>query len=123
MKALLIAVSTLVLLSATGCSTIVNGKKQVVTINSNVTEADVTVNGKPVGKTPFTGEIERASKALVQVSKEGFETKIITMDTSFEPIFWGNILCGGGIGSTTDGVSGAMYKYAPSTIQVDMTKK
>ena len=123
MKSLLIALTGLVLLATTGCSTIVNGKHQIVSINSNVADAQITVNGKPVGKTPFTGEIERSSKALIQVSKEGYETKTVTMDTSFEPIFWGNILCGGGIGSTTDAVSGSMYKYAPSTIQIDIAKK
>ena len=123
MKTLVIAVSVLVLLATTGCSTIVNGKRQIVSINSNVAGAQVTVNGMPVGQTPFAGEIERSSKAIVQLNKEGYVTKTMTMDTSFEPIFWGNIISGGFFGSTTDGVSGAMYKYAPATIQVDLEKK
>lgn len=123
MKALLVAVSVVVLFSATGCSTVVNGKKQIVTINSNVADAQVIVDGVLVGKTPFTGEIPRASKAMVQVTKDGYISKTVTMDTNFEPIFWGNILIGGVLGSTTDAASGSMYKYAPGTIQVDLEKK
>jgi len=123
MTARLIAVSVFALLFTTGCSTIINGKRQIVSINSNVAGAQVTVNGMPVGQTPFAGQVERSSKAIVQLSKEGYVTKTMTMDTTFEPIFWGNIISGGFIGSTTDGVSGAMYKYAPATIQVDLEKK
>lgn len=123
MKVLLIAVSALTLLAATGCSTIVKGKDQVVTINSNIEDAQITVNGVPVGKTPFTGPILRDSKTVVSVSKDGYVTKTVTLDTAIEPIFWGNIIIGGVLGSTTDMSTGSMYKYAPATIQIDLEKK
>lgn len=123
MKALIIAVSALALLATTGCSTIIKGKDQVVTINSNVEDAQITVNGVPVGKTPFTGPILRNSKTVVGVSKDGYVTKNVTLDTSIEPIFWGNIIIGGVLGSTTDASTGSMYKYAPATIQIDLEKK
>jgi len=123
MKALFLIAASLALITASGCSTIVNGKKQVVSINSNVTDADITVNGLPVGKTPYTGPIERSNKTILNVSKEGYISKTITLDTKFEPIFWGNIIIGGVLGSTTDASTGAMYKYAPSALQVDLEKK
>lgn len=110
-------------ITATGCSTIVNGTKQPVSINSNVPSADITVNGISIGQTPYAGPIARSSKAVVQVSKEGYVTKTATLDTSFEPIFWGNIIFGGILGSTTDAASGSMYKYAPATVQIDLEKK
>ena len=123
MKAFFYSVAALVLAITTGCSTIVNGKQQIVSINSNVADAEITANGLPVGKTPFTGNLARSNKTIIQVSKDGFVTKSITLDTNMEPMFWGNIIIGGVLGSTTDAASGAMYKYAPSAIQIDLEKK
>jgi hypothetical protein len=118
-----LAVSVLILSAISGCSTLVNGSSQSVSINSNVSDAQVTWNGAPIGKTPLTTQVKRASSAQLTVSKDGYETKTITLDTSIEPIFWGNVIFGGFLGSTTDGANGNMYKYAPATIQIDLVKK
>lgn len=123
MKSFFLAACVISLPVLTGCSSIVNGKQQTVSINSNVADAQITVNGLPLGKTPYTGPIERSNKALVSVSKEGYVAKTITLDTAIEPIFWGNIIIGGFLGSTTDSATGSMYKYAPATIQIDLEKK
>ena len=123
MKVYLLTASALILLAVSACSTIVNGKVQTVTINSNVSGAEISVNGKPVGQTPFTGLLERSNKASITVSKDGYIAKTITLDTNIEPIFWGNIIIGGVIGSTTDAATGSMYKYAPGTLEVDLEKK
>ena len=123
MKVYLLTASALILLAVSACSTIVNGKVQTVTINSNVSGAEISVNGKPVGQTPFTGLLERSNKTSITVSKDGYIAKTITLDTNIEPIFWGNIIIGGVIGSTTDAATGSMYKYAPGTLEVDLEKK
>jgi hypothetical protein len=103
------------------CATIVKGTKQLVTVDSNVREADVVVNGVTVGKTPFNGPIPRGSSTQVTVKKDGFYPKTITLATQTETAFWGNILTGGVLGSSTDSGSGAMHKYSPATFQVDLT--
>jgi hypothetical protein len=123
LKAILLAVAALVLATASGCSTIINGSSQTVSINSNVTGATVSWNGAQIGTTPMTTQVKRASTATITVSKEGYTTKTITIDTSIEPMFWGNVILGGLLGSTTDGVNGNMYKYAPATLQIDLEKK
>ncbi len=105
-----------------GCSTILKGKTQIVSINSNVKGADVIVSGITVGKTPYNGPIQKDSSTTVTLIKEGFDTKTATLSTEFEPVFWGNIIFGGFLGSTTDSATGAMYKYAPATIQIDLEK-
>ncbi|MGZ3790560.1 MAG: PEGA domain-containing protein [Bacteriovorax sp.] len=112
----------LVLLTLASCSSIIKGKSQLVSIDSNVKGADVIINGKTIGQTPFTGPIERDSSSTITVKKEGYTSKTITPTTEVEPVFWGNILCGGGVGSSTDLSTGAMYKYAPSTFQIDLAK-
>lgn len=104
------------------CSTIVKGDNQTVSILSNVKGADVYVNGEMIGQTPYTGPVERAADTTVTLKKTGYETKTVTLNTTFEPVFWGNIIFGGFIGSTTDMASGSMYKYAPATVTLDLDK-
>jgi hypothetical protein len=105
-----------------GCATIVKGTNQTVSINSNVNGAEVIVNGERVGVTPFTGPIKRKSGTTVTVQKLGYQTKTITLTTEIESVFWGNIIIGGVLGSTTDLATGAMYYYAPATLEVDLVK-
>lgn len=120
---LLAPLLAVLVLAVTGCSTIINGKTQTVSINSNVRDADITVNGMTVGRTPYAGQIIRGDKTIVTVSKEGYNSKTVTLSTEFEPVFWGNIIFGGVLGSTTDNATGSMYKYAPNTLQIDLEKK
>lgn len=103
-----------------GCSTIVNGRSETVSINSNVSGAQIVVNGKTVGTTPYNGPIRRGADTTITVSKDGYVAKTITADTNIEPIFWGNIILGGFLGSTTDASTGSMYKYSPATLQIDL---
>jgi RNA processing factor Prp31 len=42
------------------------------------------------------------------------------MTTTLEPWFLGNIIFGGLIGSTTDGLSGAVHEYAPNQYYITM---
>jgi hypothetical protein len=106
---------------ASACATIVKGTSQSVSINSNVRGATIIVNGKTLsGTTPYNGPIERKSGTTVTLQKEGYEAKTVTLTTEVESVFWGNIILGGGIGSTTDLASGAMYYYAPATLQIDL---
>jgi hypothetical protein len=115
--------SALVLVIAfSGCATIIKGTTQVVSINSNVKGANITVNGEQIGATPFTGQIKRKSGTTVTLQKTGYDSKTITLTTEIESIFWGNIIIGGVLGSTTDMATGAMYYYAPATLQIDLEK-
>ena len=106
--------------SKLSCASILKGTSQVVTINSNVKGATVSVNGVDVGKTPFTGPIPRGSETALRLEKAGYEEKTITLYTEVEPVFWGNIIFGGSFGSSTDYGTGAMYRYSPSTFDIDL---
>ncbi|USN48091.1 MAG: PEGA domain-containing protein [Pseudobdellovibrionaceae bacterium] len=105
-----------------GCASIVGGTSQTVSINSNVKGANVIVNGATIGTTPYNGPLKRGKSTTVTLQKDGYETKTITLNTEIESIFWGNIIIGGVLGSTTDLSTGAMYKYAPATLQIDLDK-
>lgn len=114
--------TTLALVAAlAGCASIVAGTSQVVSINSNVQGANVAINGSQVGLTPFTGSIARGKDTTVTVSKAGYQPQTVTLSTKIEPIFFGNIIFGGFIGSTTDLATGALFEYAPSSYYVNLT--
>lgn len=103
-----------------GCATILKGKTQQVTILSNVEGAEIMINGESIGKTPYTGQIKRASDMTLTLSKVGYQAKTVTIDTTVEPIFFGNVVSGGPLGMTTDFGTGSMYKVSNSTINIDL---
>ena len=102
-------------LAPIGCATIVSGTTQTVSVNSNITGAQVLLNGRVLGTTPFTGQIARASDSVILVKKDGYTSQSMSLATSIEPIFWGNILIGGTTGSSTDAATGALWRYSPAT--------
>src|SRR4051812_30536890 len=97
-----------IVLVATGCASIVDGSSQVVSFNSNPNSARVLVNGTEIGRTPLSTQIKRSGDTVVLFRKDGYADQTISLQTKLNPWFWGNILCGGTIGSTTDGLSGAV---------------
>lgn len=114
----LVAISG-VLATLLGCATIATGTSQLMTINSNTDSAEVMIDNKLVGKTPFSGKVPKNGKILT-VQKNGYTTKTIALSKNLEGIFWGNIITGGTIGSITDFATGAAYSYAPASYQVDL---
>lgn len=103
-----------------GCATIVSGTTQEMTFQSEPEGALVKVDGRPLGKTPITIQLDRKSSQALSFELEGYKTINMPLTTTLEPWFWGNILIGGLIGSTTDGISGAIYEYSPSQYFVSM---
>jgi hypothetical protein len=120
MKSTLLLVTGIALFGLTGCASIIKGSKQTVTIDSNVKDAEIYLDGALVGKTPYTGELKRGSGKTMMLKKAGYQTKTMTLSTSVEPIFFGNIISGGALGSTTDLATGSMYQYSPASWSIDM---
>jgi hypothetical protein len=101
------------------CATIMKGTTQTITINSNIDDAEIFLEGIKIGETPFVGMIAKNKDAL-RVEKDGYKDYTLSLSKSLEPIFWGNIITGGTLGSITDFATGAAYAYAPSSYQVEM---
>lgn len=108
--ALLLAVTVIL---STGCASIVSGTDQKLTFNSEPEEATVTVSGRVLGKTPLTVPVDRGSNQSITFEKEGYKTYTAQLSTTTNPWFFGNIVLGGLVGSTTDGVSGAIHEFSP----------
>mgnify|MGYP006102809235 CR=1 FL=1 len=103
----------------TSCATIASGRTQVVTVGSNVDGADIFLDGVSVGTTPFTGELRKGGNNL-RIEAQGYESQTVSLSRSLEPVFWGNIIIGGTLGSITDFAAGSAYQYQPATYQVEL---
>ncbi|MFQ5728843.1 MAG: PEGA domain-containing protein [Waddliaceae bacterium] len=124
MKTIKTVKNMLPLIAATfffGCATIMGGTSQDVTFNSNPEGAKVTLDGKVLGKTPLTISLSSKKKGQsLDFEKEGHKKLSMKMGTKTNGMFWGNIIFGGLIGSTTDGLSGAIYQYSPDQYMVTL---
>ena len=134
-------------MSLGGCATMVDGSTQkmsfqttpedvVVTLIRPINEGgdywaekdkqgqrktmSVDVERRILGKTPFTLALDRAEGQSVVFSKEGYTPVTMSLTTTTNPWFWGNIFFGGLFATTTDSTSGAIYEYEPSQFLVTL---
>ena len=120
MKVVSVFLCSCLLILTGGCASILKGSQQPLNISSNVDGAEVRINGQMVGQTPFTGTIKRQSDVQLTLSKEGYKSRSLTLDTGIETVFWVNLFIGGVLGSTTDFATGSMWKVSPNTYNVDL---
>jgi hypothetical protein len=108
-----------------GCASIVSGRNQQMSFQSNPDEATLYIDGRAIGKTPITIPLQRKKGQMMEFKKDGFKPVTMQLTTHLNGWFWGNILTGGLLGSTTDGITGAATEYSPSqyfvTLQPEAT--
>ncbi len=115
MKSIYTAVA-IVAVFATGCATIITPKEQKINVSSSTGEAiEVTLDGK-ASSTPgqFT-VLRNGQDKTVNTTTPGCAPSTPVMK-SIAPAFWGNIIIGGLLGSTTDNSTGKMYSYADNVV-------
>lgn len=103
-----------------GCATIVKGTDQNLSFNSEPEGATVSIDEKVLGKTPVTVPVDKDQGLTITFEKEGYQLYTAQLTTETQAWFWGNILIGGLIGSTTDGVSGAIHEFSPDNYYVTL---
>ena len=101
----------------TSCATLFTGTKQTVQINSKPPGAKIQIDGIDRGTTPAAIKLKKKSDGQVVTLKlDGYETKTIVPETSFNAVsilnltnilFWG-----------IDLLSGAVYKYDPRFYEI-----
>jgi hypothetical protein len=120
-KGFILFVTSAVLLLMTGCASLIDGKQQTVSFASNPDNATVWLNGVQIGKTPVSIPLARKGGSQpLKFTKEGYKDVEIPMTSTMNPWLLGNLLSGGLLGSTTDGLSGAAYKYSPGNYMVTL---
>jgi hypothetical protein len=113
----------LAVLGSSGCATIVKGRYQDLTINSNPPGAAFEVDGIS-GTTPATVPVERKLRYhTVVISKPGYETAQIQVGRNLNlwplgNVIWG--LFGLPIGVGCDLITGSAYKLADDTVHANL---
>jgi len=109
-----------VVLSASGCATIMQGTKQQVAISSTPTGASVRVDTTSFGTTPVTVELRRKDKHIIKITMDGYQPFELSTSRSTSGWVWGNIVFGGLIGLVVDASTGGMYKIKPEEVQATL---
>jgi uncharacterized protein YceK len=126
----------LLVIGLSGCASIVNDKNQVVHINaSNGQELNGSVQeitekrvkeGKKVKKEQTYTPVSKLNGSDVMLARSGTK-KVVVVDNpeceketpiknSIDGMFFGNIIIGGLVGSTTDAATGKMWKYQENVV-------
>jgi len=118
-----------------GCASIMGEKTQMVGINSNPDQAQVTVTDEIgfityKGQTPISVNLEKSNgyfskkEYSVKISKEGYKDQIVQLKSSVTGWYLaGNIAVGGLIGwFIVDPNNGAMYHLSPDRISAGLEK-
>lgn len=120
---------SMVVLSTSACSTIVNGSNQSIAFNTGDVEgANCELTGgsefavRENFTTPAAIQVPRSKKALqMECTKAGYKDAKRSINSKVEATMGGNLLIGGVVGGAVDAATGAMYKY-PETVSLPMEK-
>ena len=109
-KSLLLTTSLGMAVMFSGCATILDGKTQKISVNSNPSGIGFNLDGKNYS-TPAIISVKRENKdKLLKIENKKCQRTIL-LNKKVNPTFFVNILSGGAFGSTTDYATGAMWKY------------
>lgn len=113
MKLAILSVAVLVM---TGCASVMTAEEQSIKVTaSNGAPIEVTVDDKKA-TTPGTVVVLRDGKdKVVNTSTAGCATTT-PIKKSVAPVFFGNIIIGGVLGSTTDASTGKMWNYQDNVV-------
>lgn len=105
----------------TGCGTLFTGTTQSVQVNSIPSGAKVEVNGSERGQTPLPVSLKKGSSGqMITLSKDGYEKKSFQPQTTFNPVSLLNLF--GPIAWIIDASTGGMYKYDPTSYEIQLNK-
>ncbi|MCG7551075.1 adenosine deaminase [Pseudoalteromonas sp. Of7M-16] len=114
MKKVTLTLAALSIATLSGCASIMTHEEQTIDITtSNHKAVEVTVEGNKV-TTPGTVVVLRDGKSKVINTTDSSCEQQTEVKKSVTPVFFGNIIIGGLLGSTTDSVTGKMWDYDDS---------
>ena len=121
LKYLSLASAGLSVVFLTGCASIISGRQQQVTFTSNPDDAVVAIDGKQIGKTPITAQLDRkGTTQVVTIQKDGYKPTTFQLKSTVNPWFFGNLIFGGLCGSSTDSSTGAINAYSQDMFNVSL---
>lgn len=129
-----IATMVIAMVGLSGCATIVGEPDQLVPVSSSPSAAQVVISdetGKEVyrGTTPASVTLEKSDGSywggkdyVVEISKDGYESQNITIESHANGWYIaGNLVFGGLIGwFIVDPLNGDMYTLSPKAIEAEL---
>ena len=107
-----------------GCASITRGTKEVFVVDSMPQDAEVRLSSGQVGRTPASFEVGRRDTLTVFVSKPGFKSRTVIVQSEVGggggAAMAGNVIFGGIIGAGVDAGTGAMYEHKPNPLMVQL---
>ncbi len=124
-KVVLLVLLIALLIGLTSCATIFKGSSKQIPINSTPSNASIVIknsNGLQVfnGITPSTVTLKKGQSYNVVISMSGYRTETLLINQQFEPLFLGNLICGGIIGIIIDLLTGAYMDLTPASLYVNL---
>lgn len=122
MRKILLLLTAVFLLSS--CATIFTGTKDTIRFASTPEGATVYIDGLEICKTPCETKVKRSiSDKDVELKLDGYKTRVITLDKSFNVISILNLA--GLVGWAVDAATGSLMKYDRKSydIQLEENKK
>ncbi len=119
---MVVIMSFILLLFATGCGTFVQGTMQQIPISSNPSGARLLINDSTY-TTPAQVHLHRDVVYVATIEKEGFETQQVTITRGLSTFAYLNIPFGLVIGLPIDLMTGAAYVLSPDAITVTLKPK
>jgi len=109
------------------CSTILQGSKQQVSIQSLTKESKILVDGEEVGTDNATVRLKRNRNHSIVVKKPGYENKVVNMEKQTQA---GYIVADALLGLTgfglawiiVDAATGSWFKFDKDNVVVELEK-
>lgn len=117
----LLAFSLVIFSSASfGFATIISGKTQTITVDSQPQGAEVIVDGAMMGHTPVSFTLQKGVKQNITIKKDGYSTVSRELTKSLDPVALLNIFWDL---STTDALTGSLQEYSPNSYFIELAPK
>lgn len=109
-------------LTLTGCATIIKGSHTGIDIESDPSRAQVYVDGELIGETPLDVALRSNRSHVIEIKKEGFETKTYILNhhigigwVVLDLFFWPSLV--------VDAITGDWHTFDESVVSLDLEKK
>jgi hypothetical protein len=123
MKLRYFAIAASLLVTTSGCASLMHGSDQDVSVVSNPAAASISVDGKPMGTTPAVVRLTRKESHILRLDLEGYQPFEMPLERKTSGWVWGNIVFGGLIGVAVDSSTGAMYKLTPGAVDATLATR
>jgi len=107
----------LMILSLSGCATIMHGSRQEMFLTCEPRVASVYLDGKYIGRTPMNTRLSRGKDHQLRIELPGYKPFETTLTRRLDGWVFGNLLL---VGIALDAYNGSMYRLSPRNIYPEL---